>query len=46
MYAERSRQLFQLWNYAVRKELAIDVQGSVMSFPFGVRYRIDSLNID
>jgi hypothetical protein len=44
MYAERSRQLFQLWKYAVRKELAIDVQGSVMSFPFGVRYRIDSLD--
>ena len=44
MYADRSRQLFRLWNYALRKELDIDVQGSVMSFPFGVRYRIDSLD--
>ncbi len=44
MLPEVSRQLFRLWNYAARKELDIDVQGSVLSFPSGVRYRIDSLD--
>ena len=36
--------MFQLWNYAATNELGARIQGPLLSFPFGVHYRIVTIN--
>ena len=36
--------MFRLWNYAATNELGVRIQGPLLSFPFGVHYRIVTIN--
>jgi len=36
--------LFRLWNLAAAEELDVRIQGPLLSFPFGVHYRIVTIN--
>ena len=40
MSASFVHQLFRLWNLAAATELEVRIQGPLLSFPFGIHYRI------